>query len=139
MTSNPTHSRQRKLCNTCKTIKQWSEFCIRRRTNKPENECLACRRVKCRAWRLANRGKIQNKVWAKKYYWNPENHWKIVARSRLAGAIINGTLKRLPCKVCGNPKSEAHHEDYGRPTDVTWLCRQHHADRDRGVLQLSQL
>lgn len=45
--------------------------------------------------------------------------------------LKNGTLKSEPCVRCGtSEKLHAHHEDYGRPLDVTWLCatchRLHH-------------
>ena len=41
-------------------------------------------------------------------------------------AIKKGTLVKQPCSVCGSLKSEAHHEDYSKPLDVTWLCHKHH-------------
>jgi hypothetical protein len=34
----------------------------------------------------------------------------------------------MPCVVCGDPKSESHHEDYSRQLDVIWFCRRHHAE-----------
>ena len=52
------------------------------------------------------------------------------ARQQVANAVKNGTLKRLPCEVCGEEKSEAHHEDHYKPLDVNWLCRVHHMQRD---------
>jgi hypothetical protein len=30
---------------------------------------------------------------------------------------------------CGEPKVHAHHEDYSRPLDVTWLCQKCHVQR----------
>jgi hypothetical protein len=56
------------------------------------------------------------------------------ARSKiqaLAGSIANtamrqGRISRQPCEVCGNPKVDAHHDDYSRPLKVRWLCRSHH-------------
>lgn len=47
----------------------------------------------------------------------------------LAGdAIRDGRLIRQPCEKCGNPKTEAHHDDYSKPLDVRWLCFKHHRE-----------
>lgn len=37
--------------------------------------------------------------------------------------------KKQTCRICGNLKSEAHHDDYAKPYDVIWLCRKHHIIR----------
>lgn len=42
----------------------------------------------------------------------------------------NGTLIQKPCMVCGNKKSEAHHEDYTKPLKIKWLCKKHHVEAD---------
>lgn len=34
-----------------------------------------------------------------------------------------GKIQKENCKVCGSPDSQMHHEDYSKPTQVTWLCR----------------
>jgi len=47
------------------------------------------------------------------------------AQVAVGNAIRNGKLKRQPCFVCGG-SAEAHHPDYDRPLDVTWLCSTHH-------------
>jgi len=51
-----------------------------------------------------------------------------VACNRAVGnAIRDGRLNRGPCEVCGSRESvEGHHEDYSKPLDVRWLCREHH-------------
>ncbi len=41
------------------------------------------------------------------------------------------SLDRQPC-WCGEP-GEAHHPDYGKPLNVIWLCRKHHAEIHREV------
>lgn len=64
------------------------------------------------------------KKWRTKY---PE---KNKAHKIVFSAKRNGTLKQLPCFQCGNTKSEAHHEDYSKPLDVIWLCKQHHVIAD---------
>ena len=57
-----------------------------------------------------------------------ENPEKWSARAAVARAVRAGAVVRLPCVICGNPKSQAHHEDYSRPLDVTWLCFKHHRE-----------
>jgi hypothetical protein len=53
------------------------------------------------------------------------------AQVAVANALRRGNLRKLPCEICGNQKSEAHHTDYSKPLDVMWLCRKHHADWHR--------
>ena len=50
------------------------------------------------------------------------------ARWAVAKAIKKGILSRMPCEVCGKIEVDAHHEDYSKPLDVKWLCRNHHAE-----------
>lgn len=40
-------------------------------------------------------------------------------------------MKRQPCAECGRPDAQAHHEDYGKPLDVKWLCVTHHRKAHR--------
>lgn len=51
---------------------------------------------------------------------------KELARYTINNAIKLGKLKRLPCEVCGNPKSEAHHPNYSKPFKIKWVCKLHH-------------
>lgn len=64
----------------------------------------------------------------KKY--RKKNKLKVMARKKVFVLVRNGSLKKKTCFICGNPKSEAHHEDYSKPLDVTWLCKQHHVEAD---------
>lgn len=50
------------------------------------------------------------------------------ARAIVGKAIKSGKLTRQPCEVCGELKSEAHHDDYSKPLDVRWLCFKHHRE-----------
>ena len=59
---------------------------------------------------------------------------KIRARDNVYRAIKTGKLKRLPCEICGDPNSEAHHHngyDKDHVLDVEWLCRKHHIEADK--------
>lgn len=58
-----------------------------------------------------------------RYRQTPE---KAKARSMIGNAVRDGRVTRQPCEVCGDPKSQAHHEDYSKPLDVKWLCFYHH-------------
>ena len=48
------------------------------------------------------------------------------ANTQVSNAVRDGRLERKPCEVCGNPKSEAHHDDYRKKLSVRWLCFRHH-------------
>ncbi len=36
------------------------------------------------------------------------------------------TITKLPCLICGDNESIAHHEDYAFPLALLWLCSTHH-------------
>ncbi len=57
-------------------------------------------------------------------------HLRDDAKLAILRARGKGLLEPQPCVVCGDP-AEGHHEDYGRPLDLTWLCRLHHSWRHR--------
>jgi hypothetical protein len=57
---------------------------------------------------------------------NPE---KTQASRAVRNAVSRNNLVRLPCEVCGNPKTHGHHEDYAKQLEVRWLCPLHHAQR----------
>lgn len=56
---------------------------------------------------------------------------KAAARAAVQSAVRAGRLRQQPCVICGAPKSQAHHEDYSKPLEVTWLCSRHHGERHR--------
>lgn len=52
------------------------------------------------------------------------------ARKAVKYALSKGSLKRLPCSVCGSTDDiQAHHEDYLKLLEVVFLCRTHHMER----------
>lgn len=57
---------------------------------------------------------------------NPVERPKVEARWLTRRAINSGKIVRGPCEVCGATKVDAHHDDYGQPLAVRWLCRAHH-------------
>ena len=96
-------------------------------------------------WRLKNPNydtEYKKTHEVKKYKRSPQATNRAIRKWRLAHpdrnkahrlvfvGIRNGSIKRHPCEICGLEKSEAHHEDYSKPLEVTWLCRPHHREAD---------
>lgn len=55
---------------------------------------------------------------------------KVRARGRLRNSIISGNIVRPEeCQICFNVNIDiqGHHEDYSKPLDVIWCCRECHA------------
>lgn len=57
---------------------------------------------------------------------SPEERMKSNARAYANQYQRRGYLKRKPCSGCGHRIAEKHHEDYSKPLDVVWLCRECH-------------
>ena len=77
------------------------------------------------------REKNKEKEWVTtKRYWaeNPESR---KAHSIVSNAIRGNKLKKKKCIVCRNEKSEAHHDDYSKPLEILWFCRQCHMNYHR--------
>lgn len=58
--------------------------------------------------------------------WQKSNPNKVRAHRIVANAIKRGLMSRKPCVICGEKITHAHHVDYSKPYDVTWLCHVHH-------------
>lgn len=58
--------------------------------------------------------------------WRKRHPLKYLAHRYVDNALNLGVLKKDVCEVCGDPKVDAHHDDYSRPAQVRWLCRRHH-------------
>lgn len=56
-----------------------------------------------------------------------EHPLKNAAHTAVHNAIRDGKLEKRPCAFCGTADPvEAHHHDYAKPLDVTWLCKPCH-------------
>lgn len=114
-----------KKCPKCKVNKPTSEFYKdNTRLDRLSSYCKPCH-VDYYSTRNKNKARLEylNQYMKEYRLKNPE---KIRARGKVQKAIKSGKLVRLPCEECGDPKSEAHHEDHTKPLDVMWLCFTHH-------------
>ena len=85
-------------------------------------KCCAMRARKLRAKRgFSNVGK-HNRDPEKYKEAHEKNPQKRIARSAVSNAIRSGKLTRPDKCACGNPNPQAHHEDYLKPLEVSWLC-----------------
>ena len=64
---------------------------------------------------------------------------RVSARQQVATAVRYGRLVKTPCVVCGDPKSQGHHEDYSKPMEVVWLCTRHHMERHRKLDEIAAM
>lgn len=58
----------------------------------------------------------------RRYNENGEYWMKHRARMAIAQRVRRGVVTRGPCALCGDHDTVAHHNDYSRPLDATWLC-----------------
>ena len=104
--------------NQCKECLPPRSPCRRPKTK----EQLAYNAAFMRRWRRQNKEGSQA-ITARYYAKCPE---KKRAHAAVARAVAAGRLKALPCEVCGELPTEAHHDDYDKPLEVRWLCHIHH-------------
>lgn len=68
-----------------------------------------------------------------RYYWELTITELGKINQQVRFALRSGQLKQKACQVencnvaIGN--TIAHHEDYDKPLDITWLCKSHHRQR----------
>lgn len=72
-----------------------------------------------------------------KRIWDRGNPEKRRAHKIVEGAILSGRIRKEPCAICGELRSQAHHDDYSKPLDVMWLCPKHHSARHRELAAVS--
>jgi hypothetical protein len=117
-----TKSGLRAYCRECSSEKARERYYA---NPKPVDE-LERRRARARAWNHANRKRkmLNRDIYRARW---PERE---SARNAVRYALRMGRMERQPCEVCGDPKSQAHHDDYAKKLEVRWLCQTHHAEAD---------
>lgn len=138
-----------RVCTKCLVDKDFSDF--HKKGSGYRSICKDCRklenpvnRVRSRKWYRNNheRALQSNKDWKQnhkkemmeyKNNWRSRNKKKALAHWAVSNALRSGKLLKQPCESCGSSDVQAHHQDYDRQLDVSWLCDYHHKER-HGVL-----
>lgn len=141
-----------RACRTCGAVKPLMEF-YQQSNGSLHRDCKACWKAYVKANRLLRadqyrnyereRANLPHRVAARAAYqqtpggkarlnagkrrYIERNPIKRAAHVAADNAIRDGRLIRQPCEVCGST-AQAHHDDYGKPLDVRWLCTTHHAE-----------
>lgn len=132
-----------KTCFKCSVTKPLAEFYRHAQMGDGHlNKCKECTKKDTYIHRhVTHREKVI--AYDRARYHNPERKAKISAITKkyktdfpgrrkayalVQYAIRKGDLVKLPCFICGEEKTEAHHPDYSAPLSVVWLCTQHHKD-----------
>jgi len=134
-----------KKCFKCESVKPLTEFYKHKKMADGHlNKCKTCtksdvtkhrdenidriRKYDRQRAKLAHRIKLRTDV---NRAWRAEDTRRQTAHNAVRRAIIKGSIIKSPCVKCGNEKSLAHHEDYGKPLDIVWLCQVCHKKRHK--------
>ena len=121
-------------CGTYLSDQNWS-------IKSKSRNCRPCQSKKSVEWARINRQKKRdsNNKWHSKNAGNrakktalyrSRNPNKKSAHNAVQSALRNGSMKKMPCEVCGSTtRIHAHHDDYEKQLDVVWLCHSHHMER----------
>lgn len=133
-----------KDCSVCGTNKPAGAFQVRKASK--DGRTAACRECLHERDRIRfTKERDSRREWSRRYYhgigrqvvldagrrWRMANQDKRAAHVITGNAIRRGQLVKAPCEVCGSTDVHAHHDDYGQPLIVRWLCPMHHAEHHR--------
>lgn len=123
-----------KKCNRCLILKPSS--CFYKDKTRPDGlqgSCSDCQRVVKKKHFELNRKRIKKRV----DLWRENNKEKRHAHRMVELALLSGSIKKpVKCSVCKKRRRlDGHHEDYSKPLDVTWLCREHHIARHKEIAE----
>jgi|SRR6185312_2103864 len=134
-------------CNPCRSERQRARYSANSEKYREYSREYRKTSANPRLYSARYRKDHHEDVLATTRRWREKNREKVAAY----GAAIRGTLNRkardavnlavktgkltvTPCERCGYAIGvQAHHEDYARPLDVTWLCRACHGERHREI------
>ena len=137
-----------KICFKCGLEKPLSEFYVHKPMKDGHlNKCKECVKAYARSPEYREKARHRDNARAKQ----PKRKAQMIEAQRrrrtkfpdkakawraVSYGKRNGHVESQPCIICGNPKAEAHHEDYSKPLEVDWLCFKHHRAYHAGKFQL---
>ena len=126
-----------KRCPRCGETKPLNQYPKDPRRSRGINSyCFPCYRAYARELGKKNRGTALRRQRRKRAL-GPTRHE--AAAQIVRYAVKLGVLTKGPCAVCGTTESiQAHHTDYTKPLEVTWLCRLHHFHAHGQLLDQTQ-
>lgn len=140
MTDSPLVAKE---CRRCGATKAASEFYAKREARDGlQPYCKSCTRAAKIIWRQQASEKhlaIEARYRAKRGPRRSTSAEKLSAYYAVDRAVKSGELvKAEACERCGESGTTlvGHHEDYGRPLDVIWLCRGCHRRYHVGLVEL---
>jgi hypothetical protein len=126
-----------KTCFKCGNSKPLTEFYGHKAMSaKVLGKCKDCTKQDVRNYRRDNIDKIREydrqradlphrkskraELFKREWDTHPD---RMKARNAVSNALRDKRLQKHPCAFCGcSGRVEAHHHDYAKPLDVTWLC-----------------
>lgn len=123
----------KKTCRKCGKDKPLSEFYKNQRYSSGyEAKCKECIREATRRREVENpEGVLKSRLSAYNKKPTHQNAYRVIEAALKAGALE----KPHSCSICNCPDTEkrieAHHYDYERPLEVTWLCPDCHFIADQ--------
>ncbi len=137
---------KRKKCFKCSDVLPLSNFYAHSRMADGHlNKCKECTKSDVRFTAKVNR--VERAAYERDRFQTPKRKaqvkkarlrarerepQKYKARNAVSNAIRDGRLRREPCEICGDEKSQAHHSDYSKLLEVQWLCFAHHREIEHG-------
>ena len=114
-----------KRCWKCKDRKPIEDFYFQRTANRYDSKCKLCTAKQAALYLKTVSPEKMREYWRTAAR-NRTDLKEAKARAAARNAVKTGKIVKQPCEKCGEPKTQAHHTDYDKPLDVTWLCHKHH-------------
>jgi hypothetical protein len=128
-----------KKCTLCGSKKPLTEFYRAVTKDGLANQCIPCVKARARIRNIVKkeeirqydrqRSKLPHRIEARARALQKEKQDKpdrVAARYAVSNAVRDGRLRKMDCAFCGSTNTVAHHHDYAKPLDVTWLCNPCH-------------